>query len=234
LTVSVWEKALDATVVLSPHRRLKPEETNRLKALGFYADLDALFHHLGFWHTRINPWGGATFFQWLKGVSVIAPLQKKFELLDLRPVRPIARAKTTARTTKRAIESLLEWGYRQRTRRWYPVCLEFRTEQRERAAGVEWRTQRHVIMGAINGCTWLHVYAPRSLSRRDLKTIGEDRFFAETTNSLLGLRHSGRWFPEYVTKKDRHVAEFWRPQRRGPLVSWNAFQDLLSWRLDRP
>jgi hypothetical protein len=229
-SVGGWAKCLEAAVGLSPGRLLSAAEVERLHSAGFYADMVALFRQLGFPRPWIGIRGNAHFSRRLRSLADIEILRHRFSELDLGPLRQEPETASIPRQESR--EALLEWTRNHRTSGWRLTTLEFQVKRFERAAGIRWGTRRDLILGLTSCCTWLHVFAPHSVSTRTLKALRKTGLFKKTAKAFEAIGHRGRWFPEYVKKRDRHTAEFWKPHRRGPLVSWNAFAKLLSCRLD--
>jgi hypothetical protein len=231
LGVGLWRHSLEVSVSVIPDKLLSTVQVNRLHSLGFYEDVKELFSRMGYGKPWIGIRGNAYFAAQLRGVSEIARYQRQYENLYIGSRSVKYQRRVNAKGKQRLARELLEWGRQHRRSGWAITLLELSVLNQERGAGVSWRTRRDVLLSLVSSCTWLYVYAPRAISGRAFRNPTMKDFFRRSAAGLEKIHHRGRWFPQYLTGSDRMIAEFWRPQRRGPQVSWKAFHLLRNWRL---
>jgi len=231
LTVSVWHKTLDATVTLDPERLLSPEETKRIQSAGFYEDLADLYFYLGYDTYWVGPRGHAKFLRYLNGTPDIAQVQKQFDRLDLTPLRRRRIPRISLRRRQSLTQSLIDWGRSQPLETWSPCSLEFRVSSRESAAGFNWRIRKDVWLGPMGSMTNFFAWPPRKFIKRDWRGLEQSGFLRRATAGLKKIGQQGYWRPELFRDPDRLAAEFLKPERGDPIVSWKDFNALLKWRL---
>lgn len=229
-STSVWRYCLDASISIMAEDLLDPEETQRIRSTGFYDDLTALFGEMGYGKPWISPRANGEFTRYLASVAEIAPLQRKFEALDLSSPRPERRLRLKQTQKRRQIDALLAWGRKQDRKHWKICCLELRATSIEAAAGLRWKTRRDVVLAPISGCSWLFAWPPRRFSRADWRRIERTGYFQRSDRRLKRLGQQGRWRADLFHDPDRLAAEFWK-QARDPVEAWRDFKALLDYRL---